>query len=187
VLAAYAGGTFQCERARFYSWGQAMPMLSLNVKSRRWRSLTLAVCPGAVMMLFAWLGPSHAGSLVYTPTNPSFGGNPNNGPNLLAVANAQNLPLAAANAAAAAKAAGSGSSSSSALTAGQIFSEQLQSQLLSSFANQITQAIFGPNAQTSGTFTFGTTSISFQNVNQEIQISINDGTTITNITVPTLD
>jgi curli production assembly/transport component CsgF len=33
---------------------------------------------------------ANAGELVYTPTNPSFGGNPNNASGLLAVANAQN-------------------------------------------------------------------------------------------------
>jgi curli production assembly/transport component CsgF len=32
-----------------------------------------------------------ASSLVYTPTNPTFGGNPANGPNLLAQAQAQGL------------------------------------------------------------------------------------------------
>jgi curli production assembly/transport component CsgF len=31
-----------------------------------------------------------AGPLVYTPVNPTFGGNPNNAPGLLAIANAQN-------------------------------------------------------------------------------------------------
>ena len=35
-------------------------------------------------------GPSCATELVYTPINPSFGGNPNNAPGLLAQANAQN-------------------------------------------------------------------------------------------------
>lgn len=35
-------------------------------------------------------GPSCATELVYTPINPTFGGNPNNAPGLLAQANAQN-------------------------------------------------------------------------------------------------
>jgi curli production assembly/transport component CsgF len=34
--------------------------------------------------------PAMAGELVYVPTNPTFGGNPNNASGLLAVANAQN-------------------------------------------------------------------------------------------------
>jgi curli production assembly/transport component CsgF len=141
---------------------------------------------GAFFLICA-AGPSAAGNLIYTPTNPSFGGNPNNGAFLLNQANAQNLPLAKqteAAAAAAAAAAGSGSGGSGALTPGQIFAQQLQSQLLSSFANQITQAIFGPNAVQSGTFSFGSTTISFAPQGGNIVIDINDGQTITTITVP---
>lgn len=140
---------------------------------------------GAIVAM-ATIGPASAGTLVYQPTNPSFGGNPNNGAFLLNLANAQNIPLAnqtAAQAAAAAAAGGAGGSSA-ALTPGQIFAQQLQSQLLSSFANQITQAIFGANAQQSGNFSFGSTSISFTKVAGQINIAINDGTSITNIVVP---
>ncbi|MGL4263089.1 MAG: curli assembly protein CsgF [Afipia sp.] len=137
------------------------------------------------MLVVAACGRAGAGTLVYQPVNPSFGGNPNNGPNLLGLANAQNIPLANQTAAQAAAAAARGSSSgSSALTPGQIFAAQLQSQLLSSFANQITQAIFGANAQTSGNFSFGSTSITFAKVGNQINIAINDGTSITNIVVP---
>jgi curli production assembly/transport component CsgF len=35
--------------------------------------------------------PASASSLVYTPVNPTFGGNPANGPNLLAQAQAQGI------------------------------------------------------------------------------------------------
>lgn len=47
--------------------------------------LTLAVLP-----CFAFVGSIHASELIYTPVNPSFGGNPLNGSNLLANAQAQN-------------------------------------------------------------------------------------------------
>jgi curli production assembly/transport component CsgF len=146
-----------------------------------------ALTAGAIMAL-TMVGPASAGTLVYQPTNPSFGGNPNNGALLLNLANAQNIPLAnqtaAQTAAAAAGGAGGGAGSSAALTPGQIFAQQLQSQLLSSFANQITQAIFGANAQQSGNFSFGSTSINFAKVGSQINIAINDGTSITNIVVP---
>lgn len=142
----------------------------------------------ATVTSLAMIGLASAGNLVYQATNPSFGGSPNNGAFLLNMANAQNIPLAKQTAAqaAAAAAAGTGGSGGSggALTPGQIFAQQLQSQLLSSFANQITQAIFGANAQQSGDFSFGTTSISFVKVAGQINISINDGTSITNIVVP---
>jgi curli production assembly/transport component CsgF len=149
-----------------------------------WIEVTLVA--GAIMTLMM-VGSASAGTLVYQPTNPSFGGNPNNGAFLLNLANAQNIPLAnqtAAQAAAAAAGAGGGAGSSAALTPGQIFAQQLQSQLLSSFANQITQAIFGANAQQSGNFSFGSTSINFVKVGGQINIAINDGTSITNIVVP---
>lgn len=150
------------------------------------RRVEVALVAGAIMALTT-VGSASAGTLVYQPTNPSFGGNPNNGAFLLNLANAQNIPLAnqtAAQAAAAAAGAGSGTGSSAALTPGQIFAQQLQSQLLSSFANQITQAIFGANAQQSGNFSFGSTSINFAKVGSQINIAINDGTSITNIVVP---
>ncbi len=153
-----------------------------------WFSTAPAVCAVAAIVLLAGAGPSQASSLVYTPINPSFGGNPNNGIVLLDEANAQNLPLAKQTAEqaaiAAAQAAANGGSASGALTPSQIFAEQLQSQLLSSFANQITQAIFGPNAQTSGTFTYGTTTISFVTVSNEVNITIDAAGSITTISVP---
>jgi curli production assembly/transport component CsgF len=144
---------------------------------------TVAICGAVAVAILGGAGPSQAGSLVYTPINPSFGGNPNNGVILLNEANAQNLPLAAQTAQQQA-AASAGSSSSAALTPSQIFAQQLQSQLLSSFANQITQAIFGPNAQTSGTFSYGSTSISFVTIGNEVNITIDTSGSITTITVP---
>lgn len=149
--------------------------------------MSLVLAGTAVAALLLLSDRSVAGSLVYTPYNPSFGGSPLNGPNLLALANAQNLPLAEQNAAAAAAAKASSASGSSTLTSGQLFAQQLQSQLLSSFANQITQAIFGQNAQTSGTYTFGTTTISFVHASGQINITINDGKSLTSIVVPALN
>lgn len=144
-----------------------------------------AVITASAFLAMMPVGPVTAGTIVYQPTNPSFGGNPNNGVLLLNLANAQNIPLANQTAAQAAAAGGGGAGGSgAALTPGQIFAQQLQSQLLSSFANQITQAIFGTNAQTSGDFSFGSTTISFVKVAGQINISINDGTSITNIVVP---
>jgi curli production assembly/transport component CsgF len=161
--------------------------LGQTLTSMRVRNAAIATAAGAFMIACA-SGPAAAGTLIYTPTNPSFGGNPNNGAFLLNQANAQNLPLAhqtEAAAAAAAAAGNGGNGGSGALTPGQIFAQQLQAQLLSSFANQITQAIFGANAQQSGTFSFGTTTITFgPGANGTINISINDGQTITTITVP---
>jgi curli production assembly/transport component CsgF len=133
-----------------------------------------ALCLSSLFLLLA--GPTAAGTLVYTPTNPSFGGNPQNGPVLLNEAQAQNRFTQPNNA--------SSSSTSAPLTQGQIFAQELTSQLYSSLSNQITQAIFGENSAPSGTFSFQGTTITYQKVDGNIEISINDGQTITNVTVP---
>jgi curli production assembly/transport component CsgF len=122
-----------------------------------------------------------ASNIVYTPVNPQFGGSPLNGSWLFSEGSANNIPQHAANKRSSALAT---SASGARQTPGQIFAQQLQSQLYSSLANKITSAIFGENAQQNGTFAFEGTTISFNRVGGNIQISINDGQTITNVTVP---
>jgi curli production assembly/transport component CsgF len=116
-----------------------------------------------------------AGSIIYTPTNPSFGGNPLNGSWLLQQGQAQNDY---------AQKQQQQQTTGASLTPGQVFAQQLKSQLYSSLANKITEAIFGANAQTSGTFSFEGTTITYQLVGGNIQITINDGQTISTVTVP---
>jgi curli production assembly/transport component CsgF len=130
----------------------------------------------AYAVLFAILSPVQAGTIVYTPTNPTFGGNPLNGSYLFNNAQVQNQYTQSPG--------GAAGAGSAALTPGQIFAQQLTSQLYSSLANKITQAIFGENAATSGTFSFEGTTITYQQVGGNINISINDGTSITNVSVP---
>ncbi len=69
-------------------------------------------------------------------------------------------------------------------TQGQIFAQQLTSQLYASLANSITQAIFGANAAPSGTFSFAGTTITYVNDGANVQLTINDGTTSTTVTLP---
>jgi curli production assembly/transport component CsgF len=132
----------------------------------------------AGIVFAAMVAPASAGTLIYTPTNPSFGGNPLNGSTLLSTAQAQNQHLPSTN-----------SPGSTPLTPGQVFAQQLQSQLYASLANQITQQIFGASAQPNGTFSFGGTTITYSpttdaNGNPEIEIKINDGSTVTVIDIP---
>ena len=139
-------------------------------ESSAWmRRITLA---GSAALLMA--GPAWAGTLVYTPTNPTFGGNPLNGSTLLNLAQIQNQFQQSPSA----------SSSSAPLTQGQIFAQQLTSQLYASLANSITQAIFGANAAPSGTFSFAGTTITYVNDGTNVQLTINDGTTSTTVTLP---
>jgi curli production assembly/transport component CsgF len=134
------------------------------------------VFAAAVIAAIGFMNAAQAGTLVYTPTNPTFGGNALNGSQLFNNAQVQNQYTAMS-----ANGAGAGAAT---LTPGQIFAQQLTSQLYSSLANKITTAIFGANAQTSGTFSFEGTTITYAQVGGNINISINDGQTITNVSVP---
>ncbi|HXF65959.1 MAG TPA: curli assembly protein CsgF [Burkholderiales bacterium] len=80
----------------------------------------------------ALLGMAAAGAteIVYTPVNPSFGGNPLNGPVLLNNANAQNRFTDPALASALAGRTG--------LSPLDLFNQQLQSAILSRIANAVT-------------------------------------------------
>jgi curli production assembly/transport component CsgF len=119
----------------------------------------------------ATAGSAGAQQLVYTPINPQFGGNPLNSSQLEADATAQD-PFKAKPA--------------PHLTQSQLFAQQLQSQLLSSLANQVAEAIFGPNAQPSGTFTFGGETVTFVRSLGEVTITITDPAgNQTVITLPT--
>jgi len=81
---------------------------------------------GTVLALLS-VGAS-ATELVYAPVNPSFGGNPNNAPGLLAIAQAQN-PFKAP-----------------ALTGLQNFNSSLQQAILNRLSSQSLATIFGSNS-----------------------------------------
>ena len=111
--------------------------------------------------------------MVYTPINPSFGGNPFNSSHLLALANAQNLhqpkqekPIPQ--------------------TQADLFANQLQSQLLSALASQVTKSIFGDNPEQQGTISFGGQTIDFVRSLGEVTLTITAATgAVTVIKVPT--
>lgn len=119
--------------------------------------------------------PAAASELVYTPINPSFGGNPFNSAHLLGVATAQSKykdPTAL----------------NSSDPASQ-FLRTLQSRLLSSLATQITDVIFGDNAQQSGLIRFGDQEISFVRGIDSVTLTITNNAdgSVTVIVVPLLD
>lgn len=61
--------------------------MSLHTVKAHMGKVSLGATLAAAGLLLA--GPATAGQLQYTPVNPSFGGNPLNGPNLLQSAQAQ--------------------------------------------------------------------------------------------------
>jgi curli production assembly/transport component CsgF len=113
-----------------------------------------------------------AQQLVYTPINPSFGGNPFNSAHLLGIANAQNNfkdPSAAAN-----------------KSTQDIFAQQLQSRLLSALSGQIVNDIFGPNTQNQGTVDFAGQTISWTHDLEGVTLTLTNDDTgeVTTIVVP---
>ncbi|GEL41776.1 hypothetical protein MEX01_23670 [Methylorubrum extorquens] len=140
------------------------------------------IAAGAALVLGSI--PVQAGNLVYQPVNPAFGGSPLNGGWLQSEAAAQNLPQAAQQRRQQLFNSQQSLTGSGTLTPGQVFAQQLQSQLYSSLANQITRSIFGENAQQSGTFSFQGTTIDFVRVGANVRVTINDGQTITQVVVP---
>jgi curli production assembly/transport component CsgF len=154
-------------------------MFVIRVSEVRHLARAAAVVAGAFLATAA-----QAGSLTYQPTNPAFGGSPLNGSWLQSGAAAQNEFVRKEQRLNQQRAEREARDSFQELTPGQIFARQLQSQLYGSLANQITSAIFGENAQPSGTFSFEGTTINFRRVGSNVQISINDGKSVTEVVVP---
>jgi curli production assembly/transport component CsgF len=143
---------------------------------------------GPALLLAGFMASSaaYADDLVYTPINPSFGGNPLNSSHLLSLANAQRDATAGDvdNGTGGTGGTGGGDTSESDID---LFIRQLQGRLLSALASQVTEAIFGDNPQDNGTITFGDTTVQFDRTADAITLTITDGEgTVTVITVPQL-
>lgn len=115
-----------------------------------------------------------AAEITYRPVNPSFGGNPLNSNHLQGLATAQKTFKE--------------TSDSSKQSPTERFLSMLQSRLYSSLASQVSEAIFGDDAQPTGTIVFDDQQVSFINTGTEIHITVTDFNTgqVTNIVVPTL-
>jgi Curli production assembly/transport component CsgF. len=93
----------------------------------------------SLTLLYGLTHTAHASELAYVPNNPSFGGNPLNGPVLLNQAQAQNHFVE--------KSSSSASSSASGQTALTQFNSMLQSAILSRVSSAVTSSIVGANGQ----------------------------------------
>ena len=119
--------------------------------------------------------PGFAQDIVYTPVNPSFGGNAFNSAHLLGIAGAQKPD--------------NPKSGRKEETQSELFLRQLQSRLLSALAGQVTDAIFGDNPAENGTVSFGDQVVTFQRGLDTVLLTVVDlaaGTT-TEIEIPLLD
>lgn len=129
----------------------------------------------AAVVVLAWMAmPAAASELLYRPVNPAFGGSPLNSSYLQFTAQAQRRQSS------------SGSSASGESDLAQQFVRQLQSRLLSSLATEVSNAIFGENAQDSGRIVFGDQVISFERGLEAVILVIENEVTgqSTTISVP---
>lgn len=136
---------------------------------------SIAVC---FVVAAVYAGNASASELVYQPVNPSFGGNALNSNHLLTLAETQNQHREESDT----STAGVGRNQS------EVFVRQLQSRLLSGLAGQVSEAIFGEDAQESGEIVFGDQTITFERGLEFVNISILDAASgdSTSVRVPLL-
>jgi curli production assembly/transport component CsgF len=128
------------------------------------------ITSAAAALAIGFAASAHAAPLVYTPVNPTFGGNPFNGAYLLGTAAANNYdhltnPSAIQNL-----------TSTQQQTTAQELQQALISALISQATNLAIQSILGTNgqAQNSGTFDVAGEIITFNRVNGQINITLTD-------------
>lgn len=119
-------------------------------------------------------GTSSAQELVYTPINPSFGGNPFNADYLLGVATAQRPERERTE------------EEERELSETEQFARQLQSRLLSALSSSLVEAITGAPPGTTGEFVVGDQTIFFERSLSSIRLVITNNLTgeVTEIIVP---
>jgi len=127
-----------------------------------------------VSISFLLSTPAVATDMVYTPVNPSFGGNYLNSTHLQSLASIQKQYEE--------------DNSRAEQSESERFLSMLQSRLYSSLASSVSEAIFGENAQPNGTIVFDDQQISFVNTGTDIQLTVTDFSNgqVTNISIPTL-
>jgi curli production assembly/transport component CsgF len=158
-----------------------------SIKRGKWADIMGKVFWVAAICAIAL--PAQASDLVYTPVNPSFGGNPLNSSHLFSMANAQRDATASdAKDSLSGTGGTDGSGGTTGTTDAQLFVQQLQGRLLSALASQVTDAIFGANPQDHGQVIFGDTTVTFDRSIGSINLTIFDATsgTTTQISVPQL-
>ncbi len=100
-----------------------------------------------------------AGDLIYQPINPSFGGDPFNSSHLLGIAQAQNQ---------------FDDRSFSEVDPIDRFADDIERRILGEAAREITDRIFGENPEDTGNFTVGSNQIAFEQVGDEVLLTLTD-------------
>ncbi len=124
---------------------------------------------------------ANAQQITYQPINPSFGGSSFNSSHLLATAEIDR-PDPPSN-----ELGGLFGGDADEVTQASLFAEQLERTILGRLSANITNAIFGENAEPSGSFTYDQTEVSFDTaLNGDITLTITDTITqgTTTIEIP---
>lgn len=132
--------------------------------------ITLTIIYGAAALLYATAPSVSAGDLIYRPVNPSFGGNPFNNTHLQTLATTQRQYAAP----------------QQEFDSVANFERTITNSILGRVANQISDSIFGENAQDSGNFSVGSTQIEFVRQGDTVNVDILDSATggATSIALP---
>lgn len=127
----------------------------------------------ASLLVLGLSAPASA-DMIYKPINPSFGGDSFNSSHLQGLAGSENQYKESA--------------SSAQQSTSERFISMLESRLYSSLASQVSDAIFGVNAQQHGTITFDDQTITFDNNGTNVTLTVVDSSTgqVTNIVIPAL-
>jgi curli production assembly/transport component CsgF len=123
-----------------------------------------------ILTALAVAGQAQASPVLYTPNNPTFGGNPANAPALMAVATANNHFK-------------DHSGQTPAVSSTQALATQITNSVLADVASKISAQITGGTQ--SGTYQLGGSIISFVHQGSNIVLTVNDGQGgVTTVTIP---
>ena len=150
--------------------GSSLPRTAFERTMTALNRITLALCVAACAALVA-AGSASAEEIKYRPNNPSFGGNPFNGPYLLSNATSQRQFAAPER---------------NKPTTAEQFSDAIERSLINRISRDIADQMLGENARESGSFSVGNTNVDFQRQGEQVNIDIYDTETggSTSISVP---
>ncbi|UEM03313.1 curli assembly protein CsgF [Skermanella rosea] len=128
----------------------------------------------STLILAAAITSASAGELVYQPVNPSFGGYPGNSAHLLGIASAIDKY----------KDPSTKDFSYGATTQQDEFSRIIRSSILSRVASQISEQIYGENAQDAGRVVIDDQIIEWNRAGNDINLTLSGGGGTSVITIP---
>ena len=128
------------------------------------------VCISAILAISLGSG-ARAQDMVYTPLNPSFGGDPFNSAHFLSLAEIQNQFAEEFD-------------FDNEQTTAEQFVESINSSLIAGSASTLSEAVFEEGSPPSGVITLDDATVTYETVGDRIIVRVNDGVTTTVLEVP---